>query len=127
MADINPVSEITNIIIQNTVNKKIPTLVIISGIDKGELIKNIIWTIKGGSYDEHELTADEWSVVAEIMQKLAEIPLLVKETTDTKEAKSETEIFIKEINKGNGIVIIKTGNITEKDFTIKENISIIFI
>ena len=61
------------------------------------------------------------------MQNLAEIPLLLKVTSDIQDIQKETETFIKEINKRTGIVIIDYDNIQTKDFTTNKNISIIVV
>lgn len=129
MADNNLVSKITDIIIQQTVNQKIPTLVILSGINKGDLVKNIIQTLKGGNSDENTFSSDEWEVVAEIMQRLAEIPLLLKESTDINEIQTETEEFIINLGKTEGLIIIccNKDTFTRTQFTKKENISIIVL
>ena len=129
MADNNLVSKITDIIIQQTVNQKIPTLVILSGINKGDLVKNIIQTLKGGNSDENTFSSDEWEVVAEIMQRLAEIPLLLKESTDINVIQTETEEFIINLGKTEGLIIIccNKDTITRTQFTKKENISIIVL
>ena len=127
MTEDNLIKTITDIVIENTVNQRIPTVVFLSDIDKGGLVKNIIWSIKGGNQEEEKFLSDDWQKVAEIMQTLAEVPLLLKETSDLKEIKTETENFIKEINKGKGAVIINAKGIQVKDFTTKENISIIIL
>ena len=127
MTEDNLIKTITDIVIENTVNQRIPTVVFLSDIDKGGLVKNIIWSIKGGNQEEEKFLSDDWQKVAEIMQTLAEVPLLLKETSDLNEIKTETENFIKEINKGKGAVIINAKGIQMKDFTTKENISIIIL
>ena len=127
MTEDNLIKTITDIVIEKTVNQRIPTVVFLSDIDKGGLVKNIIWSIKGGNQEEEKFLSDDWQKVAEIMQTLAEVPLLLKETSDLNEIKTETENFIKEINKGKGAVIINAKGIQVEDFTTKENISIIVL
>lgn len=127
MTEDNLIKTITDIVIEKTVNQRIPTVVFLSDIDKGSLVKNIIWSIKGGNQEEEKFLSDDWQKVAEIMQTLAEVPLLLKETSDINEIKSETENFIREINKGNGAIIINAKGIKENDFTTRENISIIIL
>ena len=65
--------------------------------------------------------------IPEIMQNLAEIPLLLKETSDIGEIKTETENFIKEINKGKGVVIINAEGTQANQFLSKDNISVIIV
>lgn len=127
MTEDNLINAITVVVIEKTVNQKIPTVVFLSDIDKGGLVKNIIWSIKGGNQEEDKFLSDDWQKVAEIMQTLAEVPLLLKETSDLNEIKKETENFIKEINKSKGAVIINAKGIQVEDFTTKENISIIVL
>ena len=121
------ITKITDIVIQQTIGQKIPTVIFLSDIDKGSLVKNIIWSIKGGTQDEDKFLSDDWEKVAEIMQNLAEIPLLLKETSDINEIKVETENFIKEINKGMGIVIINADGFQTNQFLSKDNITVIIV
>ena len=119
-------TKITEIIVNETVNKKIPTVVFMS-IKTEDLVKNLFLTLKSGNKDENTFTEEDWNQIAEIMKQLSDIPLLLKETADLNEIKTETENFIREINKGNGSVIINAKGIQVKDFTMKENISIIVV
>jgi len=119
-------TKITEIIVNETVNKKIPTVVFMS-VKKEDLVKNLFLTLKSGNKDERSFSQEDWNQVAEIMQTLAEVPLLLKETSDLNEIKKETENFIKEINKSKGAVIINAKGIQVEDFTTKENISIIVV
>ena len=121
------ITKITDIVIQQTIGQKIPTVIFLSDIDKGSLVKNIIWSIKGGTQDEDKFLSDDWQRVAEIMQTLAEVPLLLKETSDINEIKVETENFIKEINKGKGVVIINAKGAQTNQFLSKDNISVIIV
>ena len=127
MTEDNLIKTITDIVIEETVNQRIPTVVFLSDIDKGSLVKNIIWSIKGGNQEEEKFLSDDWQKVAEIMQNLAEIPLLLKETSDINEIKVETENFIKEINKGKGVVIINAKGAQTNQFLSKDNISVIIV
>ncbi len=121
------ITKITDIVIQQTIGQKIPTVIFLSDIDKGSLVKNIIWSIKGGTQEEDKFLSDDWQKVAEIMQTLAEVPLLLKETSDINEIKVETENFIKEINKGKGVVIINAKGVQTNQFLSKDNISVIIV
>ena len=121
------ITKITDIVIQQTIGQKIPTVLFLSDIDKGSLVKNIIWSIKGGTQEEDKFLSDDWQKVAEIMQTLAEVPLLLKETSDINEIKVETENFIKEINKGKGVVIINAEGAQTNQFLSKDNISVIIV
>jgi hypothetical protein len=128
MVDSGLISKITDIIIQQTVNQKIPTVIFLSNIDKGSLVKNIIWTIKDGNRDEKDFTSNDWEQVAEIMRTLAEIPLLLKETFDIKEIKTETENFIAGMEGRKGLVIINSKEkISAAEFTAGKNISVIVL
>jgi len=61
------------------------------------------------------------------MQTLAEVPLFLKETSDINEIKVETENFIKEINKGKGVVIINAKGAQTNQFLSKDNVSVIIV
>ena len=127
MADNNLITKITDIIIEQTVNKKIPTVVFMS-VKKEDLVKNLFWTLKSGNKDESTFTQEDWKQVAEIMGKLSNIPLLLKETIDVNYIKTETQTFITGMDGRKGLVIINSKeNISDKDFTRKDNISVIVI
>ena len=129
MADNNILKQITDLVIQQTVNKKIPTVVFLSEeVTKSDLFKNIAIRLTGND----EIFSDSftpWQLISDIMLKLAEIPLLLKETSDIKDIQSETENFIKSLDKDKGLVIIdsKDDIFTSVPFTKKENISIIIL
>ena len=120
-------TKITEIIVNETVNKKIPTVVFMS-VKKEDLVKNLFLTLKSGNKDERSFSQEDWNQVAEIMQKLSGIPLLLKETTDVNYIKSETQTFITGMEGRKGLVIIDSKEkISEKDFIQKDNISVIVI
>ena len=127
MANNDIITKITDIIIKETVDKKIPTIIILSEIERDDLIKSLFWTIKTGNKNEESFTADDWKEVAEIMRKLSEIPLLIKNNYEIDNLKGDIEYFIREIGSRKGIVVINSDKIKEKDFTTTENISIIVI
>ena len=81
MADNDLIAQITDIIIEQTVNQKVPTVVFMA-IKKEDLVKNLFWTLKEGNKNESTFTQEDWKQVAEIMQQLSNIPLLLKETID---------------------------------------------
>lgn len=125
MADNALITKITEIIVEKTVNQKIPTVVFMS-IKKEELVKNIFWTLKSGNKDESTFTKEDWNQVAEIMKQLSDIPLLLKETHEVDDMKKETEKFIASMDGRKGLVIINSKeNISTTEFTEKRNISII--
>ena len=128
MTEDSLITKITDIIIEQTVNKKIPTVVFMS-IKKEDLVKNIFRTLKSGNKDENSFTQDDWNQVAEIMKQLSDIPLLLKETTDVNYIKTETQTFIAGMEGKKGLVIINSKEkISEQNFnTDKENIQIIVI
>ena len=127
MADNNLITKITDIIIEQTVNKNIPTVVFMS-IKREDLVKNLFWTLKSGNKDESTFTQDDWNQVAGIMKQLSDIPLLLKETTDVNYIKTETQTFITGMDGRKGLVIIDSKeNISDKDFTKKDNISVTII
>ena len=128
MADNDLIAQITNIIIEQTVNQKIPTVVFMA-IKKEDLVKNLFWTLKEGNKNESTFTQEDWKQVAEIMQQLSNIPLLLKETIDINYIKTETQTFIAGMEGKKGLVIINSKEkIPEQDFiTDKENIQIIVI
>ena len=121
-------TKITEIIVNETVNKKIPTVVFMS-VKKEDLVKNLFLTLKSGNKDERSFSQEDWNQVAEIMQKLSGIPLLLKETADVNYIKTETQTFITGMEGRKGLVIINLKeNMSEQDFIIdKENISIMII
>ena len=129
MADNGLISKITDIVIQQTVNQKIPTVIFLSDIDKGSLLKNVISKLYGS--DENifaDYSFTPWEKVAEIMRNLAEIPLLLKETFDIKEIKTGTKNFIAGMEGEKGLVIINSKEkISATDFTTDENIIIMII
>ena len=127
MADNNLITKITDIIIEKTVKQKVPTVVFMS-VKKEDLVKNLFWTLKSGNKDESTFTQEDWKQVAKIMQQLSNIPLLLKETNDVNYIKTETQTFIIGMDGRKGLVIINSKeNISEKNFSIKDNISVIVI
>ena len=127
MTEDSLITKITDIIIEQTVNKKIPTVVFMS-IKKEDLVKNLFWTLKYGNKDENTFTEEDWKQVAEIMKQLSDIPLLLKETSEVNDIEKETETFITGMEGRKGLVIINSDKKTlDNKFTTSENISIIFI
>ena len=127
MAKDSSLTKITEIIVNETVNKKIPTVVFMS-IKKADLVKNLFWTLKCGNKDENTFTEKDWNQVAGIMKQLSDIPLLLKETADANYIKTETQTFITGMDGRKGLVIINSKEkISEKDFTKRDNISVIVI
>ena len=55
MTEDSLIAKITDIIIEQTVNKKIPTVVFMS-VKKEDLVKNLFWTLKSGNKDESTFT-----------------------------------------------------------------------
>ena len=127
MTENSLIIEITDIIIEQTVNKNIPTVVFMS-IKREDLVKNLFWTLKSGNKDESTFTQEDWREVAEIMKQLSGIPLLLKETDEIDDIKKETETFITGMDGRNGLVIINSKeNISATEFTTSEKISIMII
>ena len=127
MTENSLITKITDIIIKETVKQKIPTVVFMS-VKREDLVKNLFWTLKSGNKDESTFTEEDWKQVAEIMKQLSDIPLLLKETADVNYIKTETQTFITGMDGRKGLVIIHSKeNISEKDFSIKDNISVIVI
>ena len=131
MTENNLITKITDIIIEQTVNQKIPTVVFMS-VKKEDLVKNLFWTLKSGNKDESSFTQEDWNEVAEIMEQLSSIPLLLKETTDANYIKTETQTFISGMDGRTGLVIIDSKeNIFTPDkftpFTERGNVSIMII
>ena len=127
MTDNNIITKITDIIIKETVDKKIPTIIILSEIERDDLVKSLFWTIKTDNKNEESFTADDWKEVTEIMRKLSGIPLLIKNDYEIDNLKEDIEYFIREMGSRKGIVVINSDKIKENDFTTTENISIIVI
>lgn len=128
MADNDLITQITNIIIEQTINEKIPTVVFLSDIEKRVLVKNLFGTIKGGNRNTETFTQEEWKEISNIMEELAEIPLLLKEINNINKLKEDTENFIVSMEGRKGLVIINSKeNISDKNFTTNENISIMII
>lgn len=88
MADNDLITQITDIIIEQTVNQKIPTVVFMA-IKKEDLVKNLFWTLKEGNKNESTFTQEDWKKVAEIMKQLSDIPLLLKETSEVNDIKKK--------------------------------------
>ena len=127
MTEDSLITKITDIIIEKTVKQKIPTVVFMS-VKREDLVKNLFWTLKSGNKDENTFTEEDWNQVAEIMKQLSDIPLLLKETTDVNYIKTETQTFITGMDGRKGLVIINSKEkISEKDFTKRDNISVIVI
>lgn len=127
MADNNLIAQISDIIIEQTVNQKIPTVVFMA-IKKEDLVKNLFWTLKEGNKNESTFTQEDWKQVAKIMQQLSNIPLLLKETIDVNYIKTETQSFITGMNGRSGLVIINSKeDISATEFTTGKNISIIIL
>lgn len=127
MADNDLITQITDIIIEQTVNQKIPTVVFMA-IKKEDLVKNLFWTLNEGNKNESTFTQEDWKKVAEIMKQLSDIPLLLKETSEVNDIKKETETFITGMDGRKGLVLINSKEkISEKDFIQKDNISVMVI
>ena len=128
MADNDLITKITEIIIDKTVNQKIPTLVFML-VKREELVRNLFWSLKSGNKDESTFTQEDWMEVSEIMEKLSGIPLLLKETADIDYIRSGTETFINGMDGRKGLIIINSKeNISEQDFIAdKGNISIMIL
>ena len=127
MTENSLITKITDIIIEKTVKQKIPTVVFMS-VKREDLVKNLFWTLKSGNKDENSFTQEDWNQVAEIMKQLSDIPLLLKETHEVDDIKKETQTFITGMEGKKGLVIIHSKeNISDKDFTTTENVSIIVL
>jgi hypothetical protein len=127
MTDSDLLKKITEVIIEKTVNQKIPTIIILSEIKREDLVKNLFWTIKSGNKNEETYTPDDWKEVADIMRNLSEIPLLIKNDNEINNLQEDLEYFIKEMGSRKGIVVINSDKIKENDFTATENISIVVV
>ena len=127
MTDSDLLKKITEVIIEKTVNQKIPTIIILSEIKREDLVKNLFWTIKSGNKNEETYTSDDWKEVADIMRNLSEIPLLIKNDNEINNLQEDLEYFIKEMGSRKGIVVINSDKIKENDFTATENISIVVV
>ncbi|MBQ6516032.1 hypothetical protein IJI31_02520 [bacterium] len=78
----NLISQITDIITEQTISKKIPTVIFLSDISKEELIKNIICKLSGCDTDIFSDPSNTpWVKITEIMQTLTETPMFLKETS----------------------------------------------
>ena len=128
MPDKPLITKITDLVIQQTIRQRIPTIVFLSDITSSELIKNIISRLCGSKNDIFgDTLSTPWAKVADIMEELAEIPLLVREISDTDKMHTDAEGFIGEMKKNKGLVIINSEHVQGKQFTTKENISIMFL
>ena len=127
MADNNLIKRITDIIIEETVNKKIPTIIILSEIEREDLVKNLFWTMKSGNKNEETFTSDDWKEVTEIMRNLSEIPLLIKNDNAINNLQEDIEYFIREMGSRKGVVVINSDKVQTKDFFTNDNISIIVL
>ena len=122
-------ARVTELVTQQTINKKIPTLVLLSEeLSKSDLLKNIVNNLCGNRNDIFsDSSSVPWQEISDIMLQLAEIPLLVKETANINDIRIEAESFIKELNKAKGLVIIDSDSFHVNQFTTDENISIIVL
>jgi len=119
-------SKITDLVINNTIKNHIPTVIVISNIEKEDLIKNFICKIRGCEYDETVFTPDDWIEVARLTQELAKIPVHIEKTEKVCDAENKISEFIKELDGNKGIVIINSGKI-KCNFAKPENINITFV
>ena len=128
MTENSLITKITDIIIEKTVKQKIPTIVFLSNVDKGTLVKNLLSKLCGYNEDIFATPSfTPWTKTAEVMQKLAEIPLLVDEIIDIEVTKNKINDFINELKNSKGLVIINSDKIYTQEFTISENTSIIVV
>lgn len=123
MPDNNTKDRITELVISQTVKKNIPTLLLLSEISGTELVKTVISILLKKPYDEDLFTSQDWDKLSDIMLKLSEIPLVIKEITDIKLSVKQAEDFFSNITKSNGLVIINCSETDYPDFLGIKNIS----
>lgn len=123
MPDNNTKDRITELVISQTVKKNIPTLLLLSEISGTELVKTVISILLKKPYDEELFTSQDWDKLSDIMLKLSEIPLVIKEITDIKLSVKQAEDFFSNITKSNGLVIINCSETDYPNFSGIKNIS----
>lgn len=123
MPDNSTKDRITELVISQTVKKNIPTLLLLSEISGSELVKTVISILLKKPYDEDLFTSQDWDKLSDIMLKLSEIPLVIKEITDIKLSVKQAEDFFSNITKSNGLVIVNCNTTDYPDFLGIKNIS----
>ena len=123
MPDNSAKDRITELVISQTVKKNIPTLLLLSEISGTELVKTVISILLKKPYDEDLFTSQDWDKLSDIMLKLSEIPLVIKEITDIKLSVKQAEDFFSNITKSNGLVIINCSETDYPNFSVIKNIS----
>lgn len=128
MAKDSSLARITEIIVDETVNKKMPTVVFLYE-KKEDLVDYILRALKSDHKELNEYKSEDWKELSEIVDTLSATPLLLKQTTDIDDIKKETENFIAGMEGKKGLVIIHSKeNISEQEFiNLKDNISIIIL
>lgn len=123
MPDNSAKDRITELVISQTIKKNIPTLLLLSEISGTELVKTVISILLKKPYDEDLFTSQDWDKLSDIMLKLSEIPLVIKEITDIKLSVKQAEDFFSNITKSNGLVIINCSETDYPNFSGIKNIS----
>ena len=128
MTEDSSLAWITEIIVDETVNKKIPTVVFLYE-KKEDLVDYILRAIKSNHKELNEYTSEDWKELSEIVDTLSATPLLLKQTTDIDDIRKETENFIAGMDDRKGLVIIHSKeNIPEQEFiNHKDNVCIIIL
>ena len=122
MPDNDTKTKITDLVISQTIGKNIPTL-LLSEISGTKLVKNIISALLKKPYDESTFTSEDWDKLSEIMLKLSNIPLMIKEIKDKKLSLKQAEDFFNNITKSNGLVIVNCSKSDYSKFLEIKNIS----
>ena len=116
--------KITDLILENTIEKNIPTVVFISRIEETDLIIKLISIKTQKEYDEANLTPDDWAVLADTMLMLANIPLILRHINSVEDTINKITDFCAEMGENKGLVVV---DCDKNDFPKIENIKNIII
>lgn len=110
--------KLVKLVILNTVEKNIPTLVFLSEIDEVDLIKSVISILLKKEYDENKFTFEDWNELVDIILKLGNIPLVIKMVDSVEKTIEQINNFSTELKDNKGYVIIEC---TDDDFNNLKN------
>ena len=111
MQDKIKIKKLVKSVILNTVEKNIPTLVLLSEIDEADFMKSVISAILQKEYNENEFTPEDWNELADVMLRLGNIPLVIRIIDSVEKTLKQIKDFSTELNDNNGYVIIEYKNV----------------
>lgn len=111
MQDKLKIKKLVDLVILNTVEKNIPTLVLLSEIDEADFMKSVISAILQKEYNENEFTPEDWNELADVMLRLGNIPLVIRIIDSVEKTLKQIKDFSAELNDNKGYVIIEYENV----------------